>query len=149
MAVLQVQLILAEQLPWWTRIFYGLTAHEIGTVMLQCFAAFLLVFDQCTVSFSQLAEMGSFAHFQFGASSKPIPQPSPDELANLQIASLLQEEAETLEQARRQLQLLVSATAQLENKVASDCAPFLEKSQESNTSQAPSKPKSVGPVEAS
>lgn len=129
---LQIQLIVSDPQPWWARVFSGLTTYDIIVMSGQNFAAMLLTLEQSTSSLSQLLDVGRTEYFQFGNSTKPVPSTSPEEIANVQIATLLQEEAQTLGQARRQIDLLAGAVLQLEQKVLQDCAPFAEKNTNSH-----------------
>lgn len=128
---IQIQLVVWDSQPWWTRAFPGLTTYDIIVMMSQNFAAVLLTLEQSTSSLSQLLDVGRTEFFQFGNSAKPVPSSSPEEIANIQIATLLQEEAQTLGQARRQIELLAGAVVQLEQKVLQDCTPFAKKNTDS------------------
>lgn len=56
---------------------------------------------------------------------------------NAQVKALLQEEAQSLGEAKQQIDLLATAVLQLEQKVVKDCEPFVERPTETNESDYP------------
>ena len=138
-AYAQLQLVVSDPLPEWLRVFGGLTAYQVIMVTAQNFTPFLLTMEQCTTSLGQLTETGSWSQFQFGDSVNSAYEPAPEDAANAQIASILQEEPRTLADAKRQIDLLAGAVLQLEQKVVADCAPYVQHEGEEGASQSSEK----------
>ncbi|WFC99209.1 hypothetical protein MYAM1_001953 [Malassezia yamatoensis] len=128
------QLFLMQILAWLTR---GLNSSGAGAGT-HNFAPFLLVMEHCTSSLLKLLDSGSRSHFQFGTTkTSSMPSVPADQQLNSEIASLLQEEATTLHQAQRQIQLMAGAVLQLERKVSQDYSNVIENNGLSHTQQSP------------
>ncbi|WFD43299.1 hypothetical protein MPSI1_001960 [Malassezia psittaci] len=134
----QMDLILKGSSSGWLNYLHGWTVYEVVSLTVQNFAPFLLVMEHCATSLLRLFDSGSRSHFQFGTTkTSSMPSVAPNRELNSEIASLLQEEATTLHQAQRQIQLMAGAVLQLERKVLQDCSVVIKTDGLSHTQQAP------------
>lgn len=116
LAAFQVNLLISPTVPAWMRVFHGKTPFEVSVFLLRNFTPFLLVLEQCNTSLAYLADTGSWEHWQRVDSPRAITDNTPESVLNAQVSAALQEEPRVLEQANRQIALLVGAIRQLEQK---------------------------------
>ena len=114
MLAVQVNLVLQADRPHWLRLLGRTTQHELIEALTREFTTTLLSMEACASWLSLLFKLGSLDHFRFGEG--PPPPDDPDAVSSAEVMSIVRQEPKTLEDAKKQLELLSTGILQLEHR---------------------------------
>lgn len=110
LGAIAVQLyLLVHGTPRWLA-YTGAAPYEMNILMLRLFPSFLLALESCADATQRLLVSGSRRHFAFGNAELDDSEDAED----AHIMSYLQEEPQTLGDAKRHLELIATGVVQLE-----------------------------------
>lgn len=100
----------------WLAYATNATVFQAIAITTHIFFPFMLVLQQCHLSFDQLLVAGSWHHFRRASDPEPVLVESPESLLRARVLHSLRHEPETLSEAREQLTVLIAAIQELDAK---------------------------------
>lgn len=110
--------LITQGSPLWLARSIGVNPNTIVTLLLRLVPTFLIALDSCAEAGYVLLLSGSRKHFVFGEGPSDSQADDDSDIpGNAQLIHMLQEDPQTLREAQRQLELISSGVAQLEERI--------------------------------